>query len=323
MTERGEPAGHDPAVAAALPTITDVEAAVARVTTVAEPVTVRPGPALADRSGATVDLVCEYRQPSGSFKIRGATNAVLAAAERGATGVTTASTGNHARAVATVAGRAGLRVRAYVASSVSPARVRALGEVGAQVDSCSADQTAAIRAAAAAAEADGEAFVPPFDHPDVVAGQGTLGLELAAKAYDAVLVPVSGGGLAAGVGLALRAASPGTAVLGVSAERAPAMARSLAAGHPVAVDELDTVATSLMGDLGPDNAVTFAVCREVLDGVELVGEDALVAATDRLHELGHAVEPAAAAGLALLASDPSRFAGARVALLLTGRADPA
>jgi threonine dehydratase len=302
-----------------LPTAADVEAAVARVSTVADPVTVRPSPVLSDRLGVTVDLVCEYRQPGGSFKIRGAANAVLAAAGRGATGVTTASTGNHARAVATVAARAGLRVRAFVASSVSAARIRALTAAGAQVDVSAADQTAAI--AAAAAVRDGEEFVPPFDHPEVVAGQGTLGLELGDR-YDAVLVPVSGGGLAAGIGLALRAVSPRTRVVGVSAERAPAMARSLAAGHPVAVPELDTVATSLMGDLGPDNAVTFTVCREVLDALELVGEDALLAATDRLHTLGHPVEPAAAAGLAWLGERPGELAGMRVALLLTGRADP-
>jgi threonine dehydratase len=304
-----------------LPTAADVQAAVARVTTVADPVTVRPSHVLSDRLGVRVDLVCEYRQPGGSFKIRGAANAVLAAAERGATGVTTASTGNHARAVAAVAARAGLRVRAFVASSVPASRVRALEEAGAQVDVGAADQTAAIAAAASAAARDGEAFVPPFDHPEVVAGQGTLGLEIAACPYGAVLVPVSGGGLAAGVGLALRAVSPRTRLVGVSAERAPAMARSLAAGRPVAVPEIDTVATSLMGDLGPDNAVTFAVCREVLERVELVGEESLVAATAQLHALGHPVEPAAAAGLALLAARPEAFAGMRVALLLTGRAD--
>jgi threonine dehydratase len=304
-----------------LPTADDVEAALARVSTVADPVTVRPSPVLSGRLGVTVDLVCEYRQPSGSFKIRGAANAVLAAAERGATGVTTASTGNHARAVATVAARAGLRVRAFVASSVSASRVRALEQAGAEVDGSAADQTAAIGAAASAAAHDGEVFVPPFDHRDVVAGQGTLGLELAAHPYDAVLVPVSGGGLAAGVGLALRAVSPHSRVIGVSAERAPAMARSLAAGHPVTVPEIDTVATSLMGDLGPDNAVTFAVCREVLERVELVGEESLVAATAELHGLGHAVEPAAAAGLALLTGGAGELAGQRVALLLTGRAD--
>jgi threonine dehydratase len=308
-------------ITTALPTVADVEAAVARVSTVADPVTVRPSHVLSDRLGITVDLVCEYRQPGGSFKIRGAANAVLAAAERGATGVTTASTGNHARAVATVAARAGLRVRAFVASSVSASRVRALTEAGAHVDASAADQTAAIGAAASAAARDGEVFVPPFDHLEVVAGQGTLGLELAAGHYDAVLVPVSGGGLAAGVGLALRAASPRTRVVGVSAERAPAMARSLAAGHPVPVPEIDTVATSLMGDLGPDNAVTFAVCREVLERVELVGEEDLVAATAELHGLGHPVEPAAAAGPALLAGRPEAFGGMRVAVLLTGRAD--
>lgn len=304
------------------PVLADVRAARARLAGRIRPVVLERGDQLAPGTAA-VWLACEYRQPTGSFKIRGATNAVLAAAERGAPGVTTASTGNHARAVTHVAREAGLAVTAFVAAGVADSRVRALEAAGAVVDVSSADQTEAITRAQAAADTQGQAFVPPFDHHDVVAGQGTLGMELgqAGPDVDAVLVPVSGGGLAAGVGLALRAARPGVRVIGVSAERAPAMARSLAAGHPVAVDEIPTVATSLMGDLGPDNRVTFALCREVLDELALVCEDDLVAATEALRAAGHPVEPAAAAGVALLRAEPERFAGRRVVLLLTGRAD--
>lgn len=306
----------------ARPMLADVHAARRRLGGGTRPVALERGDDLAP-GAAAVWLACEYRQPTGSFKIRGATNAVIAAAERGAPGVTTASTGNHARAVTHVARGAGLAVTAFVSAGVAGSRVRALEAAGARVDATAADQTEAITRAQHAADTDGWAFVPPFDHPDVVAGQGTLGLELAEESpdLDAVLVPVSGGGLAAGVGLALRAVRPQVRVIGVSAQRAPAMARSLAAGRPVAVDEIPTVATSLMGDLGPDNRVTFALCREVLDDLVLVGEDDLVAATDALHARGHPVEPAAAAGAALLRAEPGRFAGQRIALLVTGRAD--
>lgn len=306
---------------AVLPSIDDVRAAADRVAGIVEPLDATPSPALSHLTGATVLVACEYRQPSGSFKIRGATNAVLAAAERGASQVTTASTGNHARAVAEVGRRHGLGVRAFLAAGVAQARVQALESAGAVVDRSAPDQTEAILRAREAADGTTTAFVPPFDHADVVAGQGTLGLELARLGLDAVLVPVSGGGLAAGIGLALRADAPDTRLLGVGAERAPAMARSLEAGHPVTVEEIDTVATSLMGDLGPDNAVTFPLCREVIDEMTLVGEEGLIAATEALHALGHPVEPAAAAGVALLQATPERFYGQRIAVLLTGRED--
>ncbi|WP_028927263.1 pyridoxal-phosphate dependent enzyme [Pseudonocardia acaciae] len=272
-----------------------------------------------ERAGADVWWACEYRQPTGSFKIRGATNAVLAAAHRGATAVTTASTGNHARAVTHVARAEGLGVTAFVSRGVAASRVRALERAGARVDRRAADQAEAIARAEAAAVERGQVFVPPFDDPEVIAGQGTLGLELgeALPDLDVVVVPVSGGGLAAGVGLALRGRYPGVRLVGVGAERAPAMARSLAAGRPVAVAEESTVATSLMGDLGADNRFSFAVCREVIDELVLVSDDDLLAATGALHAAGHRVEPAAAAGAALL----PRVTGRRVAVVLTGRAD--
>lgn len=278
---------------------------------------------------ADVFLKLETDQPTGSFKVRGACNAMLAMLKDGSlAGITTASTGNHARAVAYVGRCLQLSVRAYVSSTVSDQRVQALLDMGAEVDRSSADQTMAIRAAQESAVAHGYGFIPPFDHPDVISGQGTIGVELCEDLdpFDAVVVPISGGGLVSGVGLAVKALSPATTVIGVCAERAPAMQRSLSAGQPVSVPEVQTVAESLMGDLGPDNRFTFRIAQKVIDQIVTVPDTDIAAAIASLHDDdGLAVEGAAAASAAYLSRHQSGWRGARIALLITGNAgaDPA
>jgi threonine dehydratase len=283
--------------------------------------------ALGAGSGARVHLKREIDQPTGSFKVRGACNAIRALAERGeVAGVTTASTGNHARAVAHLGRRFGLTVRAYMSGTVAAARVRALTDLDAEVDTSAGVPTAAITAARAYAAEHGFGFIPPFDHPDVISGQGTIGLELAEDLpdLDTVIVQVSGGGLIGGVGLALDALAPSVRVIGVCAENAPAMQRSLAAGRPVEVPEAPTVATSLMGDLGPDNRFTFRIAQRVIDEIVTVTDEQILQAVDDLSaDDGLAVEPAAAAGIAYLRSAGRRFDGQVLALLLTGRPDAA
>ncbi|TWP36845.1 threonine ammonia-lyase [Leekyejoonella antrihumi] len=278
--------------------------------------------ALSSRSGADVHLKLEIEQPTGSFKVRGACNAMRAMFEAGRVeGVTTASTGNHARAVTYLGDRFGLPVRAFLADSVAGSRVQALEELGATVDRSSSDQTAAIIAAVEYAEAHGYGFIPPFDHPDVISGQGTIGLELCddLQSLDAVIVQVSGGGLIDGIALAVKAMSPSTRIIGVCADAAPAMKESLAAGHPVGVPELPTIAASLMGDLGPDNQYTFPIAQQVIDEMVAVSDECIRQATDTIaDDEGLVVEPAAAAGAAYLRASGDRFAGARVALILTG-----
>lgn len=307
---------------AVLPGIDSIRAAQARIAP-----HVRHTPAVVSRwlselTGATVYLKLEIEQPTGSFKVRGACNAIQTAAEAGdLAGVTTASTGNHAKAVTHLGRRFGLPVTAFLAQTVPAYRARALAELGATVDHTSHDQTAAIAAATALAQEHGYLFVPPFDHPDVISGQGTIGLELHddLPPLDAVVVPVSGGGLIGGIGLAVKAVAPHTPVIGVCAERADSMYRSLRAGHPVSIDEVDTVATSLLGDLGPDNRFTFRIAQRVIDEIDTVGEDQLRAALRDLAEHdGLEVEGAAAAGPAFLAADPGRWRGQRIALIITG-----
>ncbi|UYM06826.1 pyridoxal-phosphate dependent enzyme [Solicola gregarius] len=272
-----------------------------------------------------VVLALENEQPTGSFKIRGAANAVLSHLERGVTGITTASTGNHARAVAHIALAHGLPVRAYVSRDVSDGRVRGLHALGSEVDPSAADQTEAIERAQAYADEHGHAFVPPFDDPDVISGQGTLGLDVAdaLPGLDIVVVPVSGGGLASGLAIAVKTALPVARVIGVCAERAPAMRAALDAGHPVDVPERETVADSLRGDLGPDNRYTFRLVRDFVDEVATIGEDSILEAQHELRRDGLAVEGAAAAAAAYVSATPAAFAGLRTAVIVSGAADDA
>lgn len=275
----------------------------------------------AGSAGVTL-LKLENQQPTGAFKIRGAANAIRRRIERDdPAGVTTASTGNHARAVSYVGRRHHLDVHAFVSRDVPPARISLLSHEGANVDSTSHDQAEALVRARQYADEHGYAFISPFDDPDVISGQGTVGLELVEDLpdLDLIVVPVSGGGLAAGVGVAVKALRPATRVVGVCGERTPAMRMSLDAGHPVTVPEVDTVADSLRGDLGPDNVYTFALVRDYLDDVVIVPEQAIIDAMRLLerHD-GLRAEGAAATAVAYLRQISPRRAGTVAAAIITG-----
>ena len=256
-------------------------------------------------------------------------------------GVTAFSTGNHGRAVAYVASRLGLRAVICVSRGVPAVKLEAIRRLGAVLDVSPTQDAAEARCARLAAE-EGLVPVHPFDDPDVIAGQGTLGLELLEDLphLEAVIVPLSGGGLLSGVALALKARRPGVRVIGVSMERAPVMFHSLQAGHPVSLPEEPTLADSLVGGIGVDNRWTFRLVRELADDVVLVSEEAIARAMAfMLREHGLLVEGGAATAIAALleagrgASLPSlrgtfpwpRDAAPRqVAVVITGRnADPA
>ncbi|MCE6951087.1 hydroxyectoine utilization dehydratase EutB [Cereibacter sphaeroides] len=294
-------------------TLDDIRAAEARIRG-----HVRRTPVLADLRLSGLVLKLEHRQETGAFKLRGATNAVLSLPpERLARGVVTASTGNHGRALAHAARAAGVRAVVCLSRLVPPNKVAAVRELGAEVRITGDSQDEAMAEVARAVAAEGLTEVPPFDDPAVVAGQGTLGLEILADvpAPDRVLVPLSGGGLASGVAAAVKSLSPCTQVVGVSMERGAAMAASLAAGHPVTVAELPTLADSLGGGVGLENRITFAMCRALLDEVILVSEDEIAAAMRHIHAVtGDAVEGAAAVGVAAVLAGRAPAAGT-VALL--------
>lgn len=267
---------------------------------------VRQTPMLRDPRLPGVWMKAEYRQDTGAFKLRGATNAILSLPEAAlARGVVTASTGNHGRALAHAAARAGVRAVVCLSHLVPQNKVQAVRDLGAEVRITGQSQDEAMIEVARAVDREGLTEVPPFDHPAVVAGQGALGLELLADlpAPAAVLVPLSGGGLAAGIACAVKARSPATRIIGISMDRGAAMAASLRAGQPVEVEELPTLADSLGGGIGLGNRVTFAMCRALLDDVVLVTEDEIAAAMRHIHAVtGDAVEGAAAVGHAALLS---------------------
>lgn len=282
---------------------------------------------LEERLGAAVYLKLEHRQTTGAFKLRGATNAVLSLSpEARARGVVTASTGNHGRALAHAARAEGVRAVVCLSRLVPQNKVAAVRALGAEVRIVGQSQDEAMAEVARAVRDERLAEVPPFDDACVIAGQGTLGLEILKQVPDAatLLVPLSGGGLAAGVALAAKALRPGVRVIGLSMTRGAAMVASLAAGHPVEVEELPTLADSLGGGIGLANRFTYRMCRDLLDDVVLLSEAEIAAGIRHSHAVtGDAIEGAAAVGVAALLAGKVSAQGPVVAVLSGCNIDPA
>ena len=261
-------------------------------------------PSLSQRLGVAVYLKLESLQITGSFKLRGASNAVAQlSAEQKACGVVAASTGNHGRALAYAASRQGVKATICLSHLVPANKVQAIRDLGAQVCIVGQSQDDAQREAERMAGAEGATLLPPFDHPSIIAGQGTLGLEILEQQPDVaqILVPLSGGGLFAGVALALKSANPRIVTHGISMQRGAAMHASLAAGLPVEVEELPTLADSLGGGIGLDNRYTFDMTRERCDHLHLLSEASIANAIRHAYREERLVlEGAAAVGIAAL-----------------------
>lgn len=270
--------------------------------------------------GQELLLKLETTQPMGAFKLRGALNA-MAALPPDAPGVVCCSTGNHGRAVAYAAGRRGMRAVICMSALVPEAKVAGIRALGAEVRIVGRSQDDAAKESLRLVAEEGLVEIPPFDDSRVIAGQGTIGLELLAARPDlsTILVPLSGGGLAAGVALAAKAIKPGLRVVGISMERGAAMQASLAAGHPVEVTEYPSLADSLGGGIGLKNRLTFAMCRDLLDEVVLVSEAGIRAAMQALfHHDRMVAEGASVVGLAAVMTGAVRLGGP-TATILTGR----
>ncbi|HEX5326739.1 MAG TPA: hydroxyectoine utilization dehydratase EutB, partial [Acetobacteraceae bacterium] len=256
--------------------LTDIEQAQRRIGNHVVRSPTRRSSSLSARCGVPVFLKLENRQTTGSFKLRGATNAVLALpADARARGLVTVSTGNHGRALAHAASAQGVRCVVCLSGLVPANKVEAIRGLGADIRVVGHSQDEAEVEAARLSREQGLILVSPFDDPAIIAGQGTIGLEIVddIPAAELVLVPLSGGGLAAGIAAAVKALRPRTQVIGVSMERGAAMHASLAAGRPILVEELPTLADSLGGGIGLDNRYTFAMARDLLDDAVLVSED--------------------------------------------------
>lgn len=300
----------------------DVRAAAARIAGRIAPTQMVASAALSDRLGVPVFLKMEHRQVTGSFKLRGASNAValLSPAEKEC-GVVAASTGNHGRALAHAARLERLRAVICMSRLVPSNKVEEIRRLGAEIRIVGASQDEAQEEVERLVAEDGLAMIPPFDHPAVIAGQGTLGLEMLEAVPDAetILVPLSGGGLAAGIAVAVKALRPKMRVIGISMKRGAAMKASLDAGKPVLVEELPSLADSLGGGIGLDNRLTFSICRDLLDEIVLVSEDEIAAGILHAYEVEReVVEGAGAVGLAALLAGKVRPAGPTV-VLLSGR----
>ncbi|KAB0568170.1 hydroxyectoine utilization dehydratase EutB [Brucella pituitosa] len=281
---------------------------------------------LSAQSGVPVFLKLENRQPTGSFKLRGATNAVLSlSGNERERGLVTASTGNHGRALAHAASTQGLTATICLSSLVPRNKVEAIRALGADVRIIGKSQDDAMEEVMRLVRDESMNAIPPFDDPRIIAGQGTVGLEIVEDLPElgTVLVPLSGGGLAAGVAAAVKAKLPQARVIGISMKRGAAMQASLEAGKPVNVEELDTLADSLGGGIGLDNRWTFELCRSLLDDVILLDEEEIAAGIRHAAtQEGEVIEGAAAVGIAALLAGKIKPTGATAIIISGGNVDP-
>jgi threonine dehydratase len=282
-------------------------------------------PDLAARAGVPVGLKCELLQPIGAFKIRGAYNALARlSAGGGARGVVTSSSGNHGQAVAFAARAFGLRAVVVMPESTPQVKVDGVRRYGGEVV-----LTGAVRSpeqgarAEAIAQADGLTMIPPFDHPDVIAGQGTIGLEILEQRPDVrtILVPVGGGGLISGISVAIAALAPDVEMIGVEPEGAAKLTAALAAGAPQTLAHTASVADGLLSrSVG---TVTFDLMRRVVRRAITVTDQEIAAAVRYLHhQTTLRPEPSGAVAVAALLAGRVSAAGPIVAVVSGGNVDP-
>ncbi|WP_327177677.1 threonine ammonia-lyase [Streptomyces sp. NBC_01335] len=280
---------------------------------------------LSELVGAPVQFKCENLQRTGSFKLRGAYVRIAGLTpEERAGGVVAASAGNHAQGVALASSLRGVRSTVFMPVGAPLPKVAATREYGAEVRLHGQVVDETLAAAQEYAERAGAVFIHPFDHPDIIAGQGTVGLEILEQCPEVrtIVVGIGGGGLAAGIAVAVKALRPDVKIIGVQAAGAAAYPPSLAAGHPVALETTpQTMADGIR--VGRPGDVPFGLIQELVDEVRTVTEDELSSALLLCLERAKlVVEPAGASPVAALLSDPKSFRGPVVAVLSGGNVDP-
>jgi len=281
-----------------------------------------PSPALSAALGCDVSLKLDFHQPTGSFKIRGATNKILTLeADARRRGVLTASTGNHGMAVARAGALARVPVTVYVGNDAVPMKIEGIRALGADVvvvDGPAGDAEAAARRCG---EEEDRTYISPYNDPAVMAGQGTIGIELIEQNpdLDAVFIAVGAGGLMGGAGTALHALRPDIEVVGVWPEASPCMLRALEAGQIVPTREFPTLSDGTLGAIEPDS-ITFAACQKAIDTRIIVDEAEISAAMKRIANTERwIIEGAAGVAFAGLVQQAERYRGRKVAVVLCGR----
>ena len=271
-----------------------------------------------------VALKCEQLQPIGAFKIRGAYNALSRIAKNGARGVVTQSSGNHGQAIAYAAKLFGMRAVVVMPASTPRIKVDGVRRHGGEVVFAGAVRSLEQQQRAEQIEREeGLAMIPPFDHPDVIAGQGTCGLEIVEQRpdVDTVLVPVSGGGLLAGISVAVTGLKPAARMVAVEPAGAPKLSAALAAGSPQTLERTESMADGLLTrSIGK---LTFPIIQRLVREVVQVTEDEIAAAVRFLHrEAGLRVEPSGAVTTAAILAGRTSLSGPTVAVVSGGNVDP-
>ncbi len=278
--------------------------------------------ALSDMAGCQVLLKCEHLQPTGSFKVRGSANKIRVLDERARrAGVITASTGNHGQGVARAGNLAGVAVTVYVGSSTPPQKISAIRRLGAEVVTIDGPPIQAELHARHQAQLQGKTYISPYNDLDVVAGQGTIGAELARQEpeLDAVFVSVGGGGLISGIGTALERLSPHTRVVGVWPENSPCMLEALKAGAIVDTVEYPTLSDATAGAVEV-GSVTFPICTDVIDDTVTVTESEIAAAMRAVAQTDRwIIEGAAGVAVAGLLKCAPAYRGQKTAAIVCGR----
>src|SRR5665648_367344 len=305
--------------------VDDVRAAQGLLSGIISPTPLEFSQALSDLVGGDVHLKCENLQRAGSFKIRGAyTRMSRLSDEEKARGVVSASAGNHAQGVALAAKLLGITSTVFMPLDAPIPKLMATRAYGAHVEQLGTSIDECLVRAKQFETETGAILIHPFDHPDIVAGQGTCGLEILEQCPDVrtILVSAGGGGLLAGIATAVKAARPDVRVIGVQAEKDAAYPPSLAAGRPVPLTTMATMADGIA--VGCPGVVPYAIVRELVDSVETVSEDTMSRAVLFLLERAKLlVEPAGAAAVArLLDAGPQTYEGPVVAVLSGGNIDP-
>ncbi|QKY70030.1 hydroxyectoine utilization dehydratase EutB [Lentibacillus sp. CBA3610] len=276
---------------------------------------------LSKLTGSTVHLKLENLNPSHSFKIRGAANKIFSLSpEELERGVTTFSTGNFGMSVAYIAKQFGIRAIICISNRVPKAKVDALKSSGAQIEIYGESQDDAEHRSYQLEKEHGLTVVHPFDDKHIIAGQGTIGLELLddLPLVDTVVAGLSGGGMHSGLGVALKSADPAIEVIGISTKRGNAMYESIQQGKPVTVEEQDTLADSLLGGIGLDNRYTFDMVRQYVDDIQLIDEDQIAQGMAfMLDQHRMMVEGAAASGIGAILNNRIKL-GSHAVVVISG-----
>ncbi len=280
-----------------------------------------PSPYFSASSGAEVFFKCENLQHTGSFKVRGALNKLLSLSETDLQrGVVTASTGNHGLAVAYSLGVLGAAGAVFVPENASPGKVAAIQRLGVPVHVHGTDSAGTEVHARAHAEAHGLAYVSPYNDPQVVGGQGTLGIELARQApgLEVAFVALGGGGLISGIAAVLKSQNPLIQIVGCSPENSQVMVQSIKAGKILDLPSRPTLSDGTAGGVEP-GSITFDLCQALVDDLITVSEEEIKAALLEFLDAHHMlIEGAAAVPLAALLKHQAKFAGRQAAVVLCG-----